>query len=154
MRLIQLRERDWPLERQHALCKALTEIARPFGARILLNGSVENARAWGCAGVHWTSAALAAANARPDDLVCSASCHTRDEIAKAGALALDFALLGPIAPTPSHPGALALGWDGFAAVAAGASLPVFALGGLSPSDLDDAIAHGAHGIALRRAAWR
>jgi thiamine monophosphate synthase len=30
---------------------------------------------------------------------------------------------------------------------------VFALGGLAPGDLDTAIAHGAHGIALRRAAW-
>jgi 8-oxo-dGTP diphosphatase len=154
LRLIQLREKDWPLVRQRTLCNALADIARPFGARILLNGSEENARAWGCAGVHWTSSALTAANARPDDLLCSASCHTREEIAKAGALALDFALLGPVAPTPSHPGAVALGWEGFAAVAAGASLPVFALGGLSRSDLDTAIAHGAHGVALRRAAWR
>jgi len=120
---------------------------------VLLNGSEDNARAWGCAGVHWTSAALAAASARPDDLLCSASCHTREDIAKAGALSLDFVLLGPVAPTPTHPGAMALGWDGFAAVAAGASVPVFALGGLSRSDLDTAIAHGAHGIALRRAAW-
>ena len=154
LKLIQLREKDWPLTRQRALYEALAEISRPFGARILLNGSVENARAWGCAGVHWTSAALAAANARPADLMCSASCHTREEIAKAGALALDFALLGPVAPTPSHPDAIALGWNGFAELAAGASLPVFALGGMEPSDLDNAISHGAHGIALRRAAWR
>ena len=154
LKLIQLREKAWPLARQRALCEALLEISNPFGARILLNGSVENARAWGCAGVHFTSAALATANARPDDLMCSASCHTHEEIAKAGALALDFALLGPVAPTPSHPDAITLGWDGFAALAAGASLPVFALGGLEPSDLGTAISHGAHGIALRRAAWR
>jgi 8-oxo-dGTP diphosphatase len=154
LKLIQLREKDWPLVRQRALYEALAEISRPCGARVLLNGSAENARAWGCDGVHWTSAALSAANARPADLMCSASCHTREEIAKAGALALDFALLGPVAPTPSHPDAIALGWSGFAALAAGASLPVFALGGLEPSDLDTAIAQGAHGIALRRAAWR
>jgi 8-oxo-dGTP diphosphatase len=154
LRLIQLREKDWPLPRQRALCEALVEIGRPFGARILLNGSAENARAFGCDGVHFTSAALAAASARPDDLMCSASCHTREEIAKAGALALDFALLGPVALTPSHPNATALGWNGFAEIAAGASLPVFALGGLAHDDLDAAIAHGAHGVAVRRAAWR
>ena len=85
--------------------------------------------------------------------MCSASCHTRDEIAKAGALALDFALLGPVRATPTHPGAVTLGWNGFAATAADAALPVFALGGLSRDDLDDATAHGAHGLALRRAAW-
>ena len=153
LKLIQFREKDWPEARQRALCRAIVELARPHGARVLLNGSEGSARAWGCAGVHRTSAALAAATARPEDLLCSASCHARDEIAKAGALSLDFALLGPVAPTPTHPDAIALGWDGFAAVAAGASLPVFALGGLSRSDLDTAIAHGAHGIALRRAAW-
>jgi 8-oxo-dGTP diphosphatase len=153
LRLIQFREKDWQPARQRALCEALVDLGRPHGARILLNGGEDSARAWGCAGVHLTSAALAAATARPDDLLCSASCHTREEIAKAGALSLDFALLGPVAPTPTHPGAIALGWDRFAEIAAGASLPVFALGGLSRSDLDAAIARGAHGVALRRAAW-
>ena len=46
-----------------------------------------------------------------------------------------------------------LGWDGFAALAADAPIPVFALGGLTRGDLDIAIAHGAHGVALRRGAW-
>ena len=154
LKLIQLREKDWPEARQRALCEALVDFARPHGARVVLNGSADNARAWGCAGVQWTSVALTAATARPEGLLCSASCHTRDDIAKAGALALDFALLAPVLPTPTHLDASTLGWEGFATVTAGASLPVFALGGLSRSDLDTAIAHGAHGIALRRAAWR
>jgi 8-oxo-dGTP diphosphatase len=153
LRLVQLREKAWPEARQRALALALVDLARPYGARVLLNGTAENARAWGCGGVHWTAAALAGATERPDDLMCSASCHTREEIAKAGALALDFALLGPVQATPTHPGAAPLGWEGFAATVAGSSLPVFALGGLSRADLDTAIDRGAHGIALRRGAW-
>ncbi len=153
LKLIQLREKDWPAARQRALGEALQALARPHGAQVLLNGSEDDARAWGFDGVHWTSAALAAASERPEGLLCSASCHTREEIVKAGALALDFALLGPVRPTPTHPEAITLGWDGFEAVAVGAALPVFALGGLSGADLDVAIARGAHGIALRRAAW-
>lgn len=153
LRLIQLREKDWPPERQRAFGEAMVALARRYGARVMLNGEIENARRWGFDGVHWTSAALAAATARPMDLLCSASCHTRDEVAKAGALALDFALLGPVRATPTHPGATTLGWEGFEAVAAGASLPVFALGGLERADLDAAIARGAHGVALRRGAW-
>jgi 8-oxo-dGTP diphosphatase len=153
LRLIQFREKDWPLARQRALGEALLALARPHGARVLLNGTIDDARAWGFDGVHWTSAALAAAAERPADLLCSASCHTHDEIAKAGALALDFALLGPVRPTPTHPGASTLGWEGFEAIAAGAPLPVFALGGLERADLDSAIVRGAHGVALRRGAW-
>lgn len=153
LKLVQLREKDWPLARQHALADALLALVAVHGAQVLLNGDADRARAWGCAGVHWTAAALAAAAARPPGMLCAASCHTREDIAKAGALELDFAVLGPVLPTPTHPGAPALGWGGFAAIAGTAPLPVFALGGLARGDLDTAIMHGAHGVALRRAAW-
>jgi 8-oxo-dGTP diphosphatase len=151
--LIQVREKDWPLPRQRALVEALLALAAPHHARVLLNGDADNARARGCAGVHWTAAALAAATARPAGLLCAASCHTAEELAKAGALGLDFAVLGPVLPTPTHPGGAVLGWDGLAALVAATMLPTYALGGLAPGDLDGAIERGAHGIALRRAAW-
>jgi 8-oxo-dGTP diphosphatase len=153
LRLIQMREKDWAPARQRRLCVALLALAAPRGAQVLLNGDAERARTWGCAGVHWTAAALAAATARPADMLCAASCHTREEVEKAGALGLDFAVLGPVRPTPTHPGAPAMGWDRFAEIAGTARLPVFALGGLGHGDLDVAIDHGAHGVALRRAAW-
>jgi 8-oxo-dGTP diphosphatase len=153
LRLIQLREKDWPAARQRALAEALLALAAPTGAQVLLNGDAERARAWGCAGVHWTSAALAAASARPAGMLCAASCHTREDIGRAAALGLDFAVLGPVLPTPTHPGAPVLGWDGFARCVATTAIPVFALGGLARSDLDTAIMRGAHGVALRRGAW-
>ncbi len=151
--LVQLREKGWPASRQQALVAALVALARPYGAKVLWNGDVERARAWGCDGVHWTSDALAAATARPQDMLCGASCHLRADVDRAGALGLDFVVLGPVAPTPSHPGGMTSGWEGFAAIAAQTPLPIYALGGLGPADLPVAIAHGAHGVALRRAAW-
>ena len=151
--LVQVREKGWPAPRQRAFATALVALARPRGAKVLLNGDVERARAWGCDGVHWTSEALAAATTRPEDMLCGASCHTRAEVERAGTLGLDFAVLGPVLPTPSHPGGRTLGWDGFAAIAAETPLPIYALGGLDSADLPSAIAHGAHGVALRRAAW-
>jgi 8-oxo-dGTP diphosphatase len=153
LKLVQLRERGWPEERQRALAAALVALARPRGAKVLLNGDVELARAWDCDGVHLTSARLAAATSRPDDLLCAASCHTRADIDRAGAIGLDFAVLGPVLQTPSHAYAATLGWPGFAAIAAEAPLPIFALGGLAATDLPVAIANGAHGVALRRGAW-
>lgn len=153
LELIELREKDWPMARQRAFAETLGALARPKGATIVLNGTVEAAREWRCGGVHWTAAALAAATARPPDILCAASCHTREEIERAAALGLDFAVLGPVLPTPSHPGAITLDWEGFARIAAAAPLPIYALGGLAHDDLDVAMAHGAHGVALRRAAW-
>ncbi len=155
LRLIQLREKTWPLARQRALAESLLALAAPRGVKVLLNGDADDARDWGCAGVHLTAAALGSLTARPvpEAMLCAASCHTRAEIERAAALSLDFVVLGPVQPTPTHPNARSLGWDGFAALAAHAPLPIFALGGLARGDLDVAIAHGAHGVALRRGAW-
>jgi 8-oxo-dGTP diphosphatase len=153
LKLVQVREKDWPADKRRRLVTTLLPLAHAVGARLLLNGEAAEAQELGCDGVHWTSARLAQATTRPAGLLCSASCHTTEEIAKAGELGLDFVLLGPIRPTPSHPSASPIGWDGFAARAAGAQLPVYALGGLGSGDLGAAIARGAHGLALRRAAW-
>ena len=153
LRLAVVREKAWPVARLAAFAARMLAIAQRYRATMLLNGDESAARALGFAGMHWTAARLAGATARPHDLIVAASCHTRDEIARAGALALDFAMLGPVRATPTHAQAAPIGLDGFAARVAGAQLPVFALGGLAASDIDTAIASGAHGVALRRAAW-
>jgi 8-oxo-dGTP diphosphatase len=153
LRLVQVREKDWSRARRAAFAARLHALAAPHGVTLLLNGDADEARALGFAGVHWTSAALATARERPTDLIVAASCHTRDEIHRAGELSLDFAVAGPVAATPSHPDAPPLGLDGFAARVSGTKVPVFALGGLRPDDLDAAIDAGAHGVAMRRGAW-
>ncbi len=153
LKLVQLREKSWPRDRMRRLAERLLPLARAAGARVLLNGDAASARELGCAGVHWPSALLVAARERPDDMLCAASCHDEAELARAAALELDFAVLGPVAPTPSHPGAKPLGWARVAELLRTTPLPVYALGGLQHADLDAAIDHGAHGVALRRAAW-
>ena len=72
----------------------------------------------------------------------------------AAALELDFALLSPVLPTKSHPGAVHLGWEKLAALTDVSSIPVYALGGLQLDDMESAWEKGAHGIALLRQAWR
>ena len=101
------------------------------------------------------AAALAAATARPAGMLCAASCHTREDIARAGALGLDFVVLGPVLPTPTHPDAPPLGWDGFAAIAAKTRDPGLRAGRARPATTSTPRStHGAHGVALRRGAWR
>lgn len=152
--LIQLREKSFAPERLRALAEKLLVIGGPYSARVLLNGDAATARELGCAGVHWSAVRLLAAQTRPGDMLCAASTHDAAELAQAARLGVDFVVLGPVAETPTHPDASPLGWQRFAELAAGSPMPVYALGGLSADDLDVAIAHGAHGIALRRAAWR
>jgi 8-oxo-dGTP diphosphatase len=153
LQLIQLREKSWPVERLERLADRLLPIAQAAGARVLLNGDATLALRLGCAGVHWTAAVLQRATVRPEGMLCAASCHDSAELARAALLGLDFAVLGPVEATPSHPDAKPLGWARVAELLRATPLPVYALGGLTRNDLDTAVAHGAHGIALRRAAW-
>jgi 8-oxo-dGTP diphosphatase len=153
LRLIELREKSWPLERLERLAERLLTLTQAGRAQVLLNGDAALARRLGCAGVHWTSAVLREATSRVTGLLCAASCHDHAELARAADLGLDFAVLGPVAATPSHPAAVPLGWPRVEALLSASPLPVYALGGLDHRDLDKAIAHGAHGIALRSAAW-
>ena len=153
VRLVQIREKTWDAPRRDAFAREVVALAASFDARVLLNGDETDARALGCAGVHWTADALRAAASRPRDLLVAASCHTHAEVMRASELDLDFVVLGPVLATPTHPHAVPLGWGGFAAAAEGTRVPVFALGGMSGGHLDAALEHGAHGIAMRRHAW-
>jgi len=86
---------------------------------------------------------------RPQCLV-GVSAHNADELAVARALRADFAVLGHVLDTPSHPDVPGMGWDAFARHVQGAGLPVYALGGQSLVTLDMAQAYGAHGVAGMR----
>ena len=151
--LIQLRDKSLPEDVRLELARETVRRAHRFGARVLVNGSLALARAAGADGVHLDSAAAAALMVRPDCDWVGASCHDAAELAHAAAIGADFALLSPVLPTLTHPGAPALGWQAFAALAAASPIPVYGLGGLERGDVALAQSHGAHGVALLRGAW-
>jgi 8-oxo-dGTP diphosphatase len=153
LRLIQVREPDLPVDVAHAFAAEVVRRARRRGARVVINSDQVLARATGADGVHLRSAALADLALRPDFEWVGASCHTRAELEHAAALGLDYAVLGAVRATPTHPDRAGLGWDMFADLVRGLPLPVFALGGVGPDDMDTARMAGAHGIAAIRGAW-
>ncbi|BCK88667.1 thiamine-phosphate synthase [Sideroxyarcus emersonii] len=153
LRLVQLREKDLSRNELRELALRVATLTHACGAKLLLNGDVALAQEVGAAGVQLTSTQLAELKERPAIDWCAASCHNAEELRRAESLGCDFALLSPVLPTRSHPGAQHLGWAGFAVIVAGTSIPVYALGGLVEDDMRVAWQHGAHGIALLRQAW-
>jgi len=101
------------------------------------------------AGLHlpWREARQYSARPIPEGYLLAISCHDEEEIVHAEQLQADFITLGPVKPTSSHPGATGIGWERFRALAAGAAIPVYALGGLVPDDAHAARQAGAQGIA-------
>jgi len=146
LRLIQVRDRE--LAERDLFIADVVGVAREFGARVLVSGGSPHAD-----GTHFTSAQLMALQQRPVAGLAAASCHDARELERAMALGLDFAVLGPLRATPTHPGARALGWEGFARLAAGSSIPIFAIGGMTSEDLPSVWRAAGHGVAMIRAAW-
>lgn len=105
-------------------------------------------------GIHLAARALECHALWHHEGLTGVSCHNESELRRAGELAADYALLSPVKPTASHPNAEPLGWAGFRSLCETSPTPVYALGGMSFDDLDDAIDQGAQGAAILSGAWR
>ncbi len=151
---LQLREPTMDERTFAGLFDAVAERCAAHRVRLLVN-SAHASGYWARAdGVHLRSAELSRLDARPAVYWCVASCHDAADVARASALGLDAAVLGPVMATASHPDTTPIGWDGFRAAARETAIPVYALGGLGTTSLAVARENGAHGVAMIRAAWR
>ncbi|MGP4845685.1 Nudix family hydrolase [Marinobacter sp. 1Y8] len=140
----------WLSESEYiALAARLQTYCDNAGVRMMLHGHPDLMRAVPAAGVHIPSVIAREVRARPlaSTALLGVSCHNDVELEQAAALDADYAVLGPVARTASHPDAEPMGWRSFATLAATAKLPVYALGGLSVNDTEQALASGAQGVA-------
>ncbi|MBI4694609.1 MAG: Nudix family hydrolase [Gammaproteobacteria bacterium] len=137
------------------LAAAARECCVRRGAKLLLNAPVEMLANVDADGLHLPSHVLMATRERPIDAarLLSAACHDEVELAQARRLGCAFALLSPVAATPTHPDARPLGWTRAAKWVRAATLPVYALGGMQRADLAIAVGAGCQGIAAIRSVW-
>lgn len=152
IRLIRLRAGSLDETGLIDLAGDFRRIATEFDARWLLDGPPELAEQVGADGVHLGAGDLLKLSGRPliDDFLVGASCHSEAELARAGELALDFVTL-PAAPSaPDQTDAQPIDWDAFARLCRHSPLPVYALGGVAPGDLERAREHGGFGVAGTR----
>ncbi len=156
VRLCRLRAPSLPDAQYFALARQCIGVARGAGAQLLLDRGADQIESLGAHGLHLRAKELSRYTSRPvpSTLWLAASCHNRKELEAATRIGVDFAVLGPVQPTPSHAGVTPLGWSQFAALKGSLALPVYALGGMQRSDLETAWLHGGQGIAAIRGLWR
>lgn len=152
LRMVIVREPSMSETQLLSFLQAVIRASSGLGAKVLLNADPSLASQ--CDGVHLTARRLAALSQRPDARLCGASCHDRSELDRAAQFGLDYALLGSVLPTPSHPNEAGLGWDGVRKLLVERTLPVYLIGGMCESHLERAWTEGAHGVAMIRDAWR
>jgi len=78
----------------------------------------------------------------------SISCHSSEEMQQAHKLGVDILMLSPVKATSSHPELAGIGWPAFSQMIKTVDCPVYALGGMKATDLQDAKQAGAQGIAV------
>ena len=154
IRLVQWREPDWQQTHgEQPVYEAMHQVlalCQRHQARLMIN-SVHPESWWGQAhGVHLRARDALSLSHRPDLAPggwVGVSTHDPVQLCKAREIGADFAVLGPVLPTLTHPDGEPLGWDRFETWNLQAGLPVFALGGQSSGTLLTAWSRGAHGIA-------
>lgn len=154
--MVQLRARQLPEESLVSLYLRAHHLCGQYQVPLLLNGSPEQAQSIDADGVHLTTRRLLALEKRPlgEDRWVAASCHTAGEVRHACRIGVDFIVVSPVRTTASHPEVSPIGWKGLHELTEVATVPVYALGGMTPADLETAWAHGAQGIAAIRALWQ
>lgn len=167
VRAVQLREKDLSAAELYPLALALRQLTREFSAKLLINDRIDLALAVAADGVHLGGQSLAITVARQllgEQRIIGVSTHHPDEVKRAAAAGADFVTFGPIYATPSKASyGPPLGVAALSAVCTDASLPVFALGGVTLPRLAELRAAGCTRVALigailqavdaERAAW-
>lgn len=105
-------------------------------------------------GLHLDNQALDGFTSRPPNLKwLGASCHNLHQLQRAQSVGCDYAFLSPVKATLSHPDHAPLGWAAFANMVSEVALPVYALGGMAPVDIDEARGYGAQGVCCLSSCW-
>ncbi|MCU7959953.1 MAG: Nudix family hydrolase [gamma proteobacterium symbiont of Bathyaustriella thionipta] len=153
---VYLRQPQLPGDQYVTLAQQAYALCQNYSAQLILCVDVEQMADFPDAGLHLTARQLMAMKKRPvsSQIMLSASCHNAEELQQAQNTGVDWALLSPLKATRSHPQAVAMGWQKFSKLVDGATIPVFALGGLSPQDLPNAQKNAAYGLAGISGFWQ
>ncbi len=148
---VQLREKDLDARPLLQLAAELTPICRRYRVPLLINGRVDAAMAAAADGVHLPADGIAPDDARKllgRSKLIGVSTHSAAEITRAEALGADFVVFGPVfAPISKSGYAAPCGIQGLESACAAASIPVFALGGISAARVAELADTGAAGVA-------
>jgi thiamine-phosphate pyrophosphorylase len=152
VRAVQLREKDLPGRELFRLAERMRKMTAECGARLLINDRADVARAVGADGVHLGVLSIPPREARGllgADAIIGCSAHNEEELRQAGEGGADFVTFGPVYPTPSKSRfGPPVGIPALAAACRTARVPVFALGGIGPGNLEEVARTGCSGVAL------
>ena len=159
IKLIQFRTQGLTEEIYFDYANKIYQLCQKVGAKLLLNTSVENYKKYEADkfshGLHLNAKEIGffTAGEFSPELLISTSTHNHDELKLAEKNKIDLVMLSPVNETMSHPDVTPLGWGGFKQLVEKINIPVYALGGMTESKMNEAKINGAQGIAAIGEFW-
>lgn len=153
---LHLRSPGGPVRRLLEQAEALVAPARTAGSLLVVNDRPDVALAIGAPAVQLGRRSIpvqAVHRLLGDEALIGYSAHGAVEAASAAANGADFVIIGTIWETRSHPGRPGAGLDRVRETVALTSVPVLAIGGVTPGRAREAVDAGARGVAVIRGVW-
>jgi thiamine-phosphate pyrophosphorylase len=143
--------RHYDMPGRALLARRLAALCRRRGLVLLIGNDWRLALAVGAGGVHLAEGlvrqAVGIRGLMRHGAMVTGAAHSRCALVAARRAGLDAVLLSPVFPTASHPGGPVLGATRFAALAHGADLPVYGLGGIDARNAGRLTGTGVVGVA-------
>jgi thiamine-phosphate pyrophosphorylase len=156
--VVQIREKQASAVEFYEQARAALAIAAERGVHLIINDRVDIALATGATGVHLGQDDLPPEAARRllgEDAVIGYSTHSVAQALEAARMPIDYLAIGPIftTSTKESPDPV-VGLEGLRAVkAAIGSLPLVAIGGITPANTAEVLAAGADSVAMISGLW-
>jgi thiamine-phosphate diphosphorylase len=152
IRIIQLREKELTERDFIKLASEALKLTRSYNAFLIINDSVEIARAAGADGLHLGQEDMSLKEARKilgNDIVIGVSVKTIEETLQAQHDGADYVAVNGVFPTATKEDLGYLpGLEGVTMIRRAAGLPVIGIGGINLQNCCSVIEAGAHGIAV------
>ena len=150
--MVQIRERDLGSRELLRFVEAVHRLAHPFRVAWFINDRVDLVLATQAAGVHLRSDSMPTKEARKclgAGYLIGKSVHSAEEALQSEKEGADFVVLGPVYETPSkRQYGPPLGVPVIREASRHCTIPVYAIGGMTPSRVENVMASGAAGVAV------
>ena len=150
-RLVQFREKEWPLRRCLPLLEDLRRRAKQAGIGFVVNDRLDLALAVEADGLHLGQDDLPASVARrllPPSMFLGVSTHSLEQARQAEREGADYVAVGSIFPTATKPEFQLVGLDLLRTVRQAIAAPLVAIGGITADNAEEAVRAGADGVAV------
>jgi len=150
--VVQLREKELSTRELIEMAQALLQVTRPAGVPLIVNDRVDVALAVDADGVHVGQEDMPAGLARRligPGKILGVSAETVEQALLAQRDGADYLGVGDVYGTATKPDAgPPIGLEGLRRVAEAVRIPVVGIGGITPRNAADVVAHGAEGVAV------